>query len=614
MEPVSLPPVRSVNFPPILESIAELDEEVACIEHHAAQEAEETQSSNSTRTSISGGSEGSSTGVVRIPGKFVHLVGTNPTLLTVQILLNDLLIPAVIDTGSSISLINNRLVEQHSLTIVEGEGDFDVLGEACVNSIGTLIGSVTIGNIPMGDTTFNVFREEINPNIMLILGVDFLKSNDLEVCVKLRKLIKYCSDEGKVELCLASSGKVETTTLTNLVCYANTSVQLKQGTTTAISVYLKDDFVSRDDMVLFTNHSVHPNLQGRVNGIAGLFDVESKRVLMVTSESDTNVKKGTPVGSLSSVVQRPQSDDETIVDECCTAEDLRSKVTFSNLTNNESGLVYAKFEECLGVFSMGDFDIGHASVTSHKIRLTDDTPIYQRPRRFPAPIADEIERQCNELNILDIIEPSISPWSAPVVPVRKKDGTIRLCIDYRLLNRVTIPDKFPMPNLTDSLFGLNGTKFFTSLDLVRGYYQVPIDEQSREYTAFSTTRNHWQFKRLSFGLRNAPSAFQREIQAVLGSFSSNKVIAHIVDILVMSSTFEEHLSLVFKVLKTLENYNIKIKLSKCDWFASQVRFLGHIVSSHGIKKTPEYMQKVVDYPQPKAVGELREFLGLVNFQ
>ena len=107
-----------------------------------------------------------------------------------------------------------------------------------------------------------------------------------------------------------------------------------------------------------------------------------------------------------------------------------------------------------------------------------------------------------------------------------------MCIDYRKLNSVTVPDKFPVPNLIDSIFGLKGTKFFTSLDLIRGYYQIPIDEESRHYTAFSTTRNHWQFKRLSFGLKNAPAAFQRQIQAVLSAFPSNKVIAYIDDILI----------------------------------------------------------------------------------
>jgi hypothetical protein len=293
---------------------------------------------------------------------------------------------------------------------------------------------------------------------------------------------------------------------------------------------------------------------------------------------------------------------------------LKLKFSLHELDDTQQDIVYAMLGNFKPVFSAGDTDIGLANVTQHKIKLMNDIPIFQRPRRFPQPVADEIERQCQELNSLDIIEPSSSPWSSPVLPVRKKDGSIRMCIDYRQLNKVTIPDKFPVPNLTDSVFGLHGTKFFTRLDLVRGYYQIPIDERSRAYTAFSTPRNHWQFKRLSFGLRNALSAFQREIQAVLSTFPSNKVVAYIDDILIMSATFSEHIDLVSKVLNTLQLYNIKIKPSKCEWFCSQVEYLGHLVSQSGLKKTPDYVKEVTNYPKPKTVGELREFLGFINFQ
>ena len=138
--------------------------------------------------------------------------------------------------------------------------------------------------------------------------------------------------------------------------------------------------------------------------------------------------------------------------------------------------------EVRDVMSVGDEDIGHAGVTANHIELYHDTPIYQRHCRFPAPIAEEIELQCDQLYNLCIIEPSASAYSSHVVPVRKKDGSICLYGDYCALNKVTVPDKFPIPNLTDSIFGLCGVKYFTKLDLVRGYYQVPLHEESCEYT------------------------------------------------------------------------------------------------------------------------------------
>ena len=266
------------------------------------------------------------------------------------------------------------------------------------------------------------------------------------------------------------------------------------------------------------------------------------------------------------------------------------------------------------VFSQGEGDIGCAGVTQHRIELHDSTPIRQKPRRFPEPVALEIERQCEELRQLNIIDYSRYPWSSPVVPVKKKDGTLRLCVDYRQLNKVTKADRFPIPNMSDLVFNLGGRQWFSTLDLVKGYYQVPLDPASAEYTAFSTARNHYQFNRLSFGLKNAPGAFQREMQMVLRDFNTKEVVIYIDDILVMSDTFERHLDLFGKILATLENYHIKIKAEKCCWFRHEVEFLGHVIGRNGLRKSDVYMDTIRKYPRPKTVGELRSFLGLVNFQ
>ena len=165
-----------------------------------------------------------------------------------------------------------------------------------------------------------------------------------------------------------------------------------------------------------------------------------------------------------------------------------------------------------------------------------------------------------------------------------------------------------------TLFSLHGTRYFTTLDLVRGYYQVPLDPETAEYTAFSSTRNHYQFKRLSFGLTNAPAAFQREMQVVLREFNSKQVVVYLDDILVMGRTFEEHLHLVEKVLLTLEEHGMKIKPSKCSFLKEEVKFLGHMVGRSGVRKSDDYVKAIQDFPRPEKVKQLRSFLGLVNFQ
>ena len=295
-------------------------------------------------------------------------------------------------------------------------------------------------------------------------------------------------------------------------------------------------------------------------------------------------------------------------------EEIRNINLADDLTLGQQEVFHRMLLACLPVVSTGDKDVGECSSTPIRIKLYDETPIYQRVRRFSPPITEAIEEQCKELYDLDIIEPSISPWSSPVVPVRKPDGSLRLCVDYRKLNKVTIPDRFPMPNLSDSIFSLHGIMYFTSLDLVRGYYQLPLAEESKDLTAFSTPHGHWQFKRLSFGLKNAPAVFQREMQRILKEFPKCRVIIYIDDILILGRNFEEHIQLVERVLKVLQEHGLKIKISKCSWVQKEVKFLGHLVGRDGVRKLPEYIKKVEEFPKPTTVRELRRFLGLVNFQ
>ena len=155
--------------------------------------------------------------------------------------------------------------------------------------------------------------------------------------------------------------------------------------------------------------------------------------------------------------------------------------------------------------------------------------------------------------------------------------------------------------------------FFCKIDLTKGYYQIPIDKESRPITAFSTHNSQYQFRRLSFGLRNSGLQFQRTLQEILSNFSSKKVIIYIDDILIITQSFEEHITLLEKVLNTLVENGIKIKVTKCEFLKEEVRFLGHIISKEGIRKSPEYVQKIKSFPKPTNVNQLRRFLGLANF-
>ena len=340
------------------------------------------------------------------------------------------------------------------------------------------------------------------------------------------------------------------------------------------------------------------------------------------SSQSENIKQGQKLGSMFSVVCSSEIDDNLEVlnvntvseDEPWTLNRIKREVKFSSdLTEIQTDSVHKMLSARSGVMSVNNDDIGHAAVTSHKIKLYDDTPIRIKPRHFPAPVAKQIEDECQRLLNLDVIEHSKSPFSSPVCPVFKPGKTMRLCIDYRKLNEVTVADRFPIPSLQDYIFGLYNRKFFTSLDLTSGFFQVPLEESSRPYTAFSTQHNHYQFKRLSFGLKNCPSAFQREIQAVLQDFGAN-ILVYIDDILILSDSFEEHLDLVDRVMCTLDNHGIKIKMPKCRFFQDNIEFLGHQISRSGVRKSSKFIEQVREFPRPTNVTELRGFLGTVNFQ
>lgn len=532
---------------------------------------------------------------------------------------------SIIDSGAQHSAVHIAVVERLGVPMIpvtnrciRGFGVDDV-----VPVLGECNLTVTMHNHVMLTCKFIVLDTDVIKRYPVLLATDFLLMNSLTVSMNRRRISRHY-ESGVVWEYYVSDLDLPNVCVMNFVpCRAADTVTALPGKSVEVPVYL--DLPSsicslssvEDEGFLF---------EGRISDVAKYFhpgimgSKETCRTVLLSNQgvSPTSVRPGEIVGLLFSVV------DVSAVTEASGEvlslasdepdESLQQVVFGDHLSNDEQGKVRIMLESQRDVFSRGATDVGCLGVTPHRIELYNYTPIYQKPRRFPEVVNEEIERQCRELELLDIIESSTSPWSSPVVPIRKKDNTIRLCIDYRRLNDVMKPDKHPLPNLSDAVFGLSGVRFFTTLDLVRGYYQLPLDEESRELTAFSTARAHWQFKRLSFGLKNAPAGFQREMQHILSSFSWRKVIVYIDDVLIMSETFVEHLQLVSKVLSVLRAHGVKVKVSKCRLFEREVQFLGHVVSREGLSKPKAYIEAINEFALPETVRQLRSFLGLVNFQ
>ncbi|GBG64935.1 hypothetical protein CBR_g48683 [Chara braunii] len=248
------------------------------------------------------------------------------------------------------------------------------------------------------------------------------------------------------------------------------------------------------------------------------------------------------------------------------------------------------------------------------VKLVPDYRVHhQAPYRLSIPEATELERQLEELLRLGFIKPSNSPWGAPVLFARKADGTLRLCIDYRGLNRYTIKNSYPMPR-SDELFDrLAGNCFFTKIDLRSCYHQIRVAAADQPKTAFLSRFGHYEFTVMPFGLTNAPTTFQRAMNDIFRDILEQYVLVYLDDILVYSRTLEEHLRHLRDVLDRLRKHGFYAKLSNCRFAQHKVDFLGHYVSDQGLHMDNAKITAIAEWPAPTSAKQLRSFLGLTNY-
>lgn len=204
----------------------------------------------------------------------------------------------------------------------------------------------------------------------------------------------------------------------------------------------------------------------------------------------------------------------------------------------------------------------------------------------------------------DIIQESNSDFASPILMVKKKTGEQRLCVDFRALNNKTKKDCFPLPLIEDQLNNLSGNRYFTSLDLSSGYYHIPMAQKSRQYTGFVTPDGHYEFKRMPFGLANAPAVFQRLINQMLGSKRFDTALAYLDDILVPSASIQQGFQRLEEVLKLLREYGLTLKLSKCRFFDNNINYLGYEISFDGIRLDEHKILAVKEFSIPSNVHEV----------
>lgn len=265
------------------------------------------------------------------------------------------------------------------------------------------------------------------------------------------------------------------------------------------------------------------------------------------------------------------------------------------------------------VFAWHDLDFGRTNKIRHHINLSDETPFKHRARPIHPQDIEAVRNHIQQLLEAEVIRESESPFSSPIVVVKKKSGDIRLCIDYRKLNTQTVKDSYALPNLEESFSKLTGSKWFTVLDLKSGFYQIEMEEVDKQKTAFVCPLGFFEFNRMPQGITNAPSTFQRLMERCIGKLNLEQALVFLDDVIVFSSTLEEHEERLMRVLNQLKEYGLKLSPEKCKFFQSSVKYLGHIVSEKGIETDPEKIAALKTWPRPNNLKQLRMFLGFCGY-
>ena len=277
------------------------------------------------------------------------------------------------------------------------------------------------------------------------------------------------------------------------------------------------------------------------------------------------------------------------------------KVALMNLLNKYRNVVALSGEK-----------LGGTDISEHKILLQPDAkPFFIPNYRLPISRREIIDDMIKEMKADGVVRDSKSPYNSPLLLVPKKDNTWRMVVDYRRLNQQTIPDRFPMPVINDVLSQLGGAKVFTSLDLLSGYWQIPLSEESKPLTAFSTHKEHLEFNSMPFGLTGAPLTFSRVMLTVLGHIKN--VFVYLDDVIIFSEDLDHHLATLEEVLASFQKAGLKIKLRKCQFLQRELEYLGHKINEEGIMMQEGKISAILEYPHPVNVKSLRRFLGMIGY-
>ncbi|CAC5386872.1 unnamed protein product [Mytilus coruscus] len=538
--------------------------------------------------------------------------------LFVRAKINDKYLAFLVDTGANVTILSKKFIDEINPSLLPKINPVNINLITATGDSAPFIGQVDV-EICLGDHIYyhNVLVADISNEG--IIGMDFLVTHDCDVLLSQNKL----KIKGEIIQCFhyASSAKscyrvaiqetVNVPPNSEMIVSGESNEPIFRGLAGLIEP--NEKFMEKNGL-LVARSIVHPEM----------YNIPL-RIINMNNEPCT-LYKGTIIATCNKINEEDIQTFEFVnnvaggqatINKGRQLPDYLHEVFESsevNLDKDQSEKFKDLLMEYSNIFSKSSEDIGLTDLVEHTINTGNHPPVRQRPRRIPLARMKDPEAEIQKMVQQDIIEPSSSPWNSNIVLVKKSDDSWRFCIDFRSVKLLVLRPSYPLPRIDDTIDSLSGSKFFSTVDLKSGYYQIPVAKEDRPKTAFSFPGGGlWQFKRIPMGLCNSTPVFERLMETVLSGLTWQICLVYLDDVIIFSKSFEEHMKNLKEVFQRLKAANLKLNPKKCNFLKTEVKFLGHIVSESGVATDPNKIQSVKDWPVPKSIKDVRSFLGLTSY-
>ncbi|UYV82907.1 hypothetical protein LAZ67_22001343, partial [Cordylochernes scorpioides] len=494
---------------------------------------------------------------------------------------------ALVDTGADLSVVDLR-------TALDTGHGISKLAKICAGPDGKkldMVGSIFL-NIKIDDETlshnFVILKTHLRT---LILGRDFLKKMNAKIDCK-QETIKYDltnnHDEIKFEMLKIKSAKDSIVPECSMKLI-KALVETEDG-----------EYIIEESSKMFQTNGLR-----LAKGLINVINRETHIWITNPYPRPLKIMKNQTLAFGSSPAKINVSREREVEKN----EEPRFQIN-ENLSPKEQKELKQVLERYGDLFSSR---LGRTNLAKHRIDTEDAKPIKHKPYRVSAKERDIIKEQIDEMLTEGIIGPSSSPWSFPVILVKKRDGKYRFCVDYRKLNNVTVKDVYPISRIDEVMDTLQGSTHFSAIDLRSGYWQVEVEERDKEKTAFTTAHGLYEFNVMPFGLCNAPATFERNMENMLGNLRWQICLCYLDDVIIYSPDFPTHLKRLEAVFRCFRESNLRLNDKKCRFAFEELEILGYITSKHGIKPAEHNIKAVRNFPRPKKVKEVQSFLGMCSY-